>query len=70
MNQKHLLRFIKKTLKSHSDEHVCKSDKGEPMTLSEVFQSLNLTSYDLTVDMLDCHAVRDFLIQLHDVAAL
>ncbi len=27
------------------------------MTLSEVFQSMNLTAYDLTVDMLDVHAV-------------
>ena len=27
------------------------------MTLREVFQSMNLTSYDLTVDMLDVHAV-------------
>lgn len=28
------------------------------MTLAEVFQSMNLTTYDLTVDMLDVHAVR------------
>lgn len=28
------------------------------MTLSDVFQSMNLTTYDLTVDMLDVHAVR------------
>ena len=28
------------------------------MTLKEVFESLNLTAYDLTVDMLDVHAVR------------
>ena len=27
------------------------------MTLKEVFQSMNLTAYDLTVDMLDVHAV-------------
>ena len=27
------------------------------MTLKEVFESLNLTAYDLTVDMLDVHAV-------------
>lgn len=55
MNQKHLLRFIKKTLKNHADE-VVTVNKG-PMTLKEVFQSMNLTSYDLTVDMLDVHAV-------------
>ena len=27
------------------------------MTLADVFQSMNLTTYDLTVDMLDVHAV-------------
>lgn len=29
------------------------------MTLSDVFQSMNLTTYDLTVDMLDVHADRN-----------
>ncbi|KAF6216103.1 hypothetical protein GE061_000441, partial [Apolygus lucorum] len=56
MNQKHLLRFIKKTLKYHKDEVVTKHKNGTKMTLKEVFQSMNLTSYDLTVDMLDVHA--------------
>ena len=56
MNQKHLLRFIKKTLKTNEDEVVTVSKDG-PMTLQEVFKSMNLTSYDLTVDMLDVHAV-------------
>ena len=27
------------------------------MTLKQVFESMNLTPYDLTIDMLDCHAV-------------
>lgn len=58
MNQKHLLRFIKKTLKNHKDEVVTKGEKGA-MTLEEVFQSMNLTAYDLTVDMLDVHADRN-----------
>lgn len=53
MNQKHLLRFIKKTLKNHSDEVVTAGG----MTLKQVFESMKLTSYDLTVDMLDVHAV-------------
>ena len=57
MNQKHLLRFIKKTLKNHADEVVTCSKTGETMTLREVFQSMNLTTYDLSVDMLDVHAV-------------
>lgn len=59
MNQKHLLRFIKKTLKNHANEVVTCGKDGE-MTLREVFQSMNLTSYDLTVDMLDVHAVSSF----------
>lgn len=53
MNQKHLLRFIKKTLKNHADEVV----SANGMTLKQVFESMKLTSYDLTVDMLDVHAV-------------
>lgn len=76
MNQKHLLRFIKKTLKNNADEVVTDtkgngtlflimSEKllmlllfsGKQMTLADVFQSMNLTTYDLTVDMLDVHAV-------------
>lgn len=61
MNQKHLLRFIKKTLKNHADEVVTCSKNGETMTLREVFQSMNLTTYDLSVDMLDVHAVSVFL---------
>ncbi|XP_050526519.1 AMP deaminase 2 isoform X2 [Daktulosphaira vitifoliae] len=55
MNQKHLLRFIKKTLKNHADEVVTAGG----MTLKQVFESMNLTSYDLTVDMLDVHADRN-----------
>ncbi|KAI8424726.1 hypothetical protein MSG28_006679 [Choristoneura fumiferana] len=58
MNQKHLLRFIKKTLKNHEDE-VVTLHKGVPMTLKAVFQSMNLSTYDLTVDMLDVHADRN-----------
>ena len=57
MNQKHLLRFIKKTLKQDEDQIVCKNEDGKEMTLKEVFQSMKLTAYDLTVDMLDVHAV-------------
>ncbi|XP_072379664.1 AMP deaminase 2 isoform X2 [Diabrotica undecimpunctata] len=58
MNQKHLLRFIKKTLKNNAEE-VVSVTKGVPMTLRQVFQSMNLTTYDLTVDMLDVHADRN-----------
>lgn len=57
MNQKHLLRFIKRTLKKCADDDVCIGENGKPMTLKQVFQSMKLTAYDLTVDMLDVHAV-------------
>ena len=36
---------------------VCKTREGRVMTLEELFRSMNLTAYDLTVDMLDVHAV-------------
>jgi len=58
MNQKHLLRFIKKTLKTDGHEKVCKAGDSH-MTLRDVFESMNLTAYDLTVDMLDVHADRN-----------
>ncbi|XP_067677001.1 AMP deaminase 2-like isoform X1 [Haliotis asinina] len=59
MNQKHLLRFIKKKMKTSEDEVVCKDRNGKTLTLAEVFKSLNLTTYDLNVDMLDVHADRN-----------
>lgn len=58
MNQKHLLRFIKSTLKQHPDDVVIHRD-GRDLTLSQVFESLNLTSYDLSIDTLDMHAHKD-----------
>lgn len=32
---------------------------GKELTLEEVFQSLNLTAYDLSIDTLDMHAHQD-----------
>jgi len=55
MNQKHLLRFIKKKIKKHSDDVVLEKD-GEALTLREVFVRLNMTSYDLSIDSLGLHA--------------
>lgn len=55
MHQKHLLRFIKSKLRKEPDEVVIFRD-GKYLTLREVFQSLNLTGYDLNVDTLDMHA--------------
>ncbi|KAF8606843.1 AMP deaminase [Ceratobasidium sp. AG-I] len=55
MNQKHLLRFIKHKIKHHPDDKVIVRD-GKELTLREVFESLNLTAYDLSIDTLDMHA--------------
>ncbi|KAH8593334.1 hypothetical protein B0O99DRAFT_627848 [Bisporella sp. PMI_857] len=58
MNQKHLLRFIKSKMKKFPDEVVMYRD-GKHLTLEEVFQSINLTAYDLSIDTLDMHAHTD-----------
>lgn len=58
MNQKHLLKFIKQKLKYCGDEVVIYRDEHK-LTLNQVFQSLNLTRYDLSVDTLDVHAHND-----------
>ncbi|KAM8938739.1 AMP deaminase 3 [Pelodytes ibericus] len=57
MNQKHLLRFIKHTYRTESDRVVTEKD-GKKMTLKELFESLHMHPYDLTVDSLDVHAGR------------
>jgi len=54
MNQKHLLRFIKSKMKKFPNEVVMYRD-GKYLTLEEVFQSINLTAYDLSIDTLDMH---------------
>ncbi|CAK1547507.1 unnamed protein product [Leptosia nina] len=58
MNQKHLLRFIKRTLRSCADEVVA-VHRGIPKTLRSVFEEMNLDAYDLNVDLLDVHADRN-----------
>ena len=58
MNQKHLLRFIKSKMKKCPDEVVIDRD-GQKLTLEEVFKSINLTAYDLSIDTLDMHAHTD-----------
>lgn len=57
MNQKHLLRFIKSKMKKCPDEVVLERD-GKHLTLKEVFESINLTAYDLSIDTLDMHVSR------------
>jgi AMP deaminase len=59
MNQKHLLRFIKKKLRNNYNEVVVYRD-GKFLTLGEVFKSLQLTAYDLSIDTLDMHANNTF----------
>ncbi|TPX17425.1 uncharacterized protein E0L32_003068 [Thyridium curvatum] len=58
MNQKHLLRFIKSKMKKCPDETVLYRD-DKHLTLAEVFESINLTAYDLSIDTLDMHAHTD-----------
>lgn len=58
MNQKHLLRFIKSKMKKHPNEVVLFRD-DKHLTLAEVFASINLTAYDLSIDTLDMHAHTD-----------
>lgn len=58
MNQKHLLRFIKAKIKRYPDDVVIHRD-GRDLTLQEVFESLKLTAYDLSIDTLDMHAHQD-----------
>ncbi|EGW33479.1 uncharacterized protein SPAPADRAFT_60828 [Spathaspora passalidarum NRRL Y-27907] len=58
MNQKHLLRYIKYKLKTKPDEQVIFRD-GKILTLAQVFESLKLTAYDLSIDTLDMHAHTD-----------
>lgn len=59
MNQKHLLRFIKSKMKKCPDEVVLRRD-GKDLTLREVFESINLTAYDLSIDTLDMHVSCQF----------
>ncbi|PLW53315.1 hypothetical protein PCANC_06199 [Puccinia coronata f. sp. avenae] len=58
MNQKHLLRFIKSKMKRSPDDVVIYRDE-KYLTLRQVFESLNLTAYDLSIDTLDMHAHND-----------
>ncbi|XP_076012425.1 AMP deaminase 3 [Genypterus blacodes] len=57
MSQKHLLTFIQTTYKTEEDRVVLEK-AGQKMTLGQVFHSLHMDPYDLTVDSLDVHAGR------------
>ncbi|KAL8766725.1 MAG: hypothetical protein Q9209_006594 [Squamulea sp. 1 TL-2023] len=58
MNSKHLLRFIKSKLKKSASDKVMFRE-GKEMTLQDVFDSLEMTAYDLSIDTLDTHAHTD-----------
>nr|XP_057939328.1 AMP deaminase 2-like isoform X4 [Doryrhamphus excisus] len=58
MNQKHLLRFIKRAMKKYPQE-IVHVERGKGQTLMEVFETMNLTAFDLSVDTLDMHADRN-----------
>jgi len=58
MNCKHLLRFIKGKLKNSPQDVVIFRDQQQ-LTMEQVFHSLNLTAYDLSIDALDMHAHKD-----------
>ncbi|XP_063072054.1 AMP deaminase 2 isoform X4 [Engraulis encrasicolus] len=58
MNQKHLLRFIKRAMKKYPGE-IVHVERGRGQTLKDVFETMNLTAFDLSVDTLDMHADRN-----------
>lgn len=58
MNLKHLLRFIKAKLKTAPKDVVIFRD-GKNLTLEQVFESLNLSAHELSIDTLDMHAHKD-----------
>lgn len=55
MNQKHLLKFIKKKIRTEPNETVT-VQHGTTKTLKEVFEELHITGYELSVDSLNCYA--------------
>jgi AMP deaminase len=59
MTESHLLRYIIEKLNSSADEYVIKKN-GAPMTLGDVFKSLHLSAYDLSLDTLDVRANNTF----------
>ncbi|XP_045537933.1 AMP deaminase 2 [Papilio machaon] len=56
MNQKHLLRFMKRALRQRPSEVVAKTGAR---TLKSVFEEMRLDAHDLNVDLLDVHADRN-----------
>ncbi|KAF8821151.1 AMP deaminase [Cardiosporidium cionae] len=58
MQQKHLLRFIRKKFKTDQDIVVMLDYDGTPLTLKEIFiRELSLTAYEISTDSLNVHAL-------------
>mmetsp|Transcript_64662 Transcript_64662/g.189566 ORF Transcript_64662/g.189566 Transcript_64662/m.189566 type:complete len:685 (-) Transcript_64662:104-2158(-) len=53
MNAKHLLRFIKKKLKSHGDDAVSVEKDGTKLLVKDVFASLGIGWHELSLDKLN-----------------
>ncbi|KAK6051249.1 putative AMP deaminase [Cooperia oncophora] len=60
MNQKHLLRFIKKKIRTEADTVVLEKvlnptssnpENNKPVTMKEVFKKMGIDAYDLSVDI-------------------
>eukprot|EP01088_Endostelium_zonatum_P019223 TRINITY_DN6534_c0_g1_i1.p1 TRINITY_DN6534_c0_g1~~TRINITY_DN6534_c0_g1_i1.p1 ORF type:complete len:670 (+),score=137.97 TRINITY_DN6534_c0_g1_i1:88-2097(+) len=58
MTQKQLLKFIKRKLRTCPDEVVIHRD-GKNLTLKEVFESLSLSTYNLSANTLNVHAHKE-----------
>ena len=69
-----MLRFIKKKMRTDAKEivhikvgaqssaiivHNCTFKDGKEVTMQEIFEQMGISSYDLSVDMLDVHADRN-----------
>ncbi|KAM7541544.1 hypothetical protein Aperf_G00000019809 [Anoplocephala perfoliata] len=60
MNQKHLLRFIKKCIRTRQEEYVClDKSTGQPITLKQLMEQLGISAYEMNIDNLDVHADRN-----------
>uniref|UniRef100_A0A914HTW4 AMP deaminase 2 n=1 Tax=Globodera rostochiensis TaxID=31243 RepID=A0A914HTW4_GLORO len=55
MNAKHLLRFIKKKMRTDAND-VVQEKNGRKVTMTELMREKNICSKDLSVDMLDVRA--------------
>lgn len=67
MTQKHLLQFIKKKYNENSNEIVTITSDNRQLTLHDVFNELNLTANDLSIDSLDMFANNNTTFQRFDI---